>query len=223
MVGLGAVLFFGRVIPLLSGGSRVTPEFAGYVVGSIVGALLLGLAVCWFFARVLLKRGRVLTPWITVIAVVVLLVNVGQGIDTGTEPAAHPIDHYVAIESPYRLRPASPEEQAGFAPLAETLAEDGDVEIRRILDGSTVVGFLVVADAGVSDPERELREVQDGAESNPEAVTRLDRIGERAVLVASGSDGTSFTYWMEPPYVLIVYGADEASVRLLAEAVMAQS
>ena len=79
VIGLAAVLFFGGVFAAVGSDPSLTAYEWGVVAGSIFAALLVGFVVRWIWVKVR-GRGRVLSPWIPLIAVVVLLANLSRDI-----------------------------------------------------------------------------------------------------------------------------------------------
>jgi hypothetical protein len=79
VISLAAVLFFGRVFAAIGSDEPLSAYEWGVVAGSIFGALLVGLVVRWIWVKVR-GRGRVLSPWVPIIAVVVLIVNLSRDI-----------------------------------------------------------------------------------------------------------------------------------------------
>ena len=74
VVGIAAVLFFGRVFAALGASEEVSAEEWGRITGTIVGALLIAVGVRWLLVKAGRAR-RVLSPWIPVIATLILLVG----------------------------------------------------------------------------------------------------------------------------------------------------
>ena len=101
IVGLVAVAFFGGVYPLLSGSRTYTAEEIGRIFGAITGALLIGLFLRWVVVRIR-RGGRVLSPWILLVAVIVLVLTTIRRPELG-EPAASalPVGSSALIEAPY--------------------------------------------------------------------------------------------------------------------------
>jgi hypothetical protein len=79
VMGLAAVLFFGGVFAAIGSDEPLTAYEWGVVAGSIFGALLIGFVVRWIWVKVR-GRGRVLSPWVLLIAVVVQLVNLSRDV-----------------------------------------------------------------------------------------------------------------------------------------------
>ncbi|HET9347368.1 MAG TPA: hypothetical protein VFO05_16870 [Candidatus Limnocylindrales bacterium] len=74
VVGMAAVLSFGRVFAALGASDEVTAREWGLITGSIVAALLIAVGIRWLLVKAGCAR-RVLSPLIPVIATLVLLVN----------------------------------------------------------------------------------------------------------------------------------------------------
>jgi uncharacterized membrane protein YczE len=77
VVGIFCLLFLGRALPVLTGARTVTPYAAGLVFGTILAAVLVGLFIRWVVVKVR-RRGRLLSPWILVVAILVLLLGMGR-------------------------------------------------------------------------------------------------------------------------------------------------
>ena len=77
VVGLFCLLFLGRALPILTGARTATPYAAGQVFGTILAAVLVGLFIRWVVVKVR-RRGRLLSPWILVVAILVLLLGMGR-------------------------------------------------------------------------------------------------------------------------------------------------
>jgi hypothetical protein len=68
IAGVLGLLFFGRVFAVLNGSRSLSAQEGGELFGAILGAVLLGVFVRWVVVRIR-HRGRLLSPWILVIAV----------------------------------------------------------------------------------------------------------------------------------------------------------
>jgi hypothetical protein len=77
VVGILCLLFLGRALPILTEARTVTPYAAGQVFGTILAAVLVGLFIRWVVVKVR-RRGRLLSPWILVVAILVLLLGMGR-------------------------------------------------------------------------------------------------------------------------------------------------
>ena len=72
VLGIVAVLFLGRVVLLVSPSAGLSAFERGQIVGRIAGAVFAGVVVRWVWVK-LRKRGRVLSPWILVVATLLLV------------------------------------------------------------------------------------------------------------------------------------------------------
>jgi hypothetical protein len=71
-LGIFTLLFLGRAWLLFDPAADLSGFERGQVVGRIAGAVLTGAVVRWVWVR-LRKRGRVLSPWILVVATLLLV------------------------------------------------------------------------------------------------------------------------------------------------------
>jgi len=222
LAGVAAVLVFGRVLPLLNPPSGLTSYEQGFrigvVVGGVVVAILLGLAVRWAWVR-LRKRGRVRSPWILAIATIALIVGLLRDPTVGAIAGADlPIETYLHVGSPYALviPPADVADgfEHGFGPAVS------NVEVREIRIGEDPVGYLVVVDAHLTESDTEfLRGFETGFEGTPGVEAHSETIAGRSGLVGAGLE-SGFAAWTEPPYAIIVYAINVDSARLLATSVI---
>jgi hypothetical protein len=219
IVGVLALAFFGRVYALLSGPRTLSAEEIGRLVGSIVGAVIIGLLARWLVVRIR-HRGRIRSPWILVVAIVVLLFGVGNQPPVGAPGvAAVSIGSYVTIGSPYALAAPNADETDRFgSQLAR--ATTGAYEIRRVLKAGQLVGYLVVADLGTDDSAEYRRGMEQGFIDDGGVETHEATVAGRPVVIGTRTEG-AVAMWVEPPFALTVYGADTASAEGLAAAVMA--
>jgi hypothetical protein len=70
-LGVFVVLFLGRIALLFNPSLNLTAFERGEIVGGIFGALTLGVVIRWVWIK-LRKQGRILSPWILVIAALAL-------------------------------------------------------------------------------------------------------------------------------------------------------
>ncbi len=77
VVGTFCVLFLGRALPILTGSRTVTAYEAGQVFGTILAAVLVAVFIRWVAIKVR-RRGRLLSPWILVTAILVMLLGMGR-------------------------------------------------------------------------------------------------------------------------------------------------
>ena len=219
IVGIVALGFFGRVYALLNGPGALSAEEIGRLVGSIVGAVIIGLLARWLVVRIR-HRGRVRSPWILLVATIVLLLGVGNQPRVGALGiSAVSIDSYVAIGAPYALADPNADETDRFAAqLAKATA--GAYEVRRVLKDGQLVGYLVVADLGTDESTEYRRGMARGFVDDGGVEAHEVTVAGRPVVIGTRTEG-ALAMWVEPPFALSVYGADTASAEGLAAAVMA--
>lgn len=219
IVGIAGVLFFGRLFPVLTGSRTVTAGEAGALAGSITAAVLIGVLASWLVVRIR-RRGRVLSPWILVVAILVLLASLGRQPGAGAPAASGlPIEAYLKVGAPYALTAASPEQVAGLAEL-QAHFQARAAEARGIQLNGEDVGFLVVGDAGVRDPETFRREMLDGMVKTQGAAAEAAVLSGHDVIEASAS-GVSILAWVEAPHLLLVYAADRETARAITASIIA--
>jgi hypothetical protein len=219
IVGVLALAFFGRVYALVSGPRTLSAEEIGRLVGGIVGAVIVGLFVRWLVVRIR-RRGRVRSPWILVVAILVLLFRVGNQPPVGASGAsAVSIGSYVRIGAPYALATPNADETQRFG-TAITKATSGAYDVRRVLKAGQLVGYLVVADLGTDDSADYRRGIEQGFMDDGGVEAHEATVAGRPVVIGTRTEG-AVAMWVEPPFALTVYGADTASAEGLAAAVMA--
>jgi hypothetical protein len=235
VVGIAAILFFGRVYSLIFGGADPTAEQVGEVVGYLIGATLLGLGVRWLFVRA--GRGKGLaSPWVLVVASLVLLLNLGRysdqlassaavtptpGPTARATPAGSPrdIDEYFVIGDPYGIERATAEEVTDFGQAMGAFSDR--TEVRRITRDGVVEGFYVVVDSGDRFPVKSLGAFELGLKTQEGIETERATLGGHEVVVADmPDDDVAFVSWLEVPRILVVYGIDEGSARTMATSVI---
>lgn len=219
VVGILGVVFFGRLLPVLTGSRTVTAYEAGGLAGSILVAVLVGVFVRWLAVRSR-RRGRVLSPWILIVAILVLLLNLGRQPAIGAPTnSGLPIDTYLKIEAPYALTSPLPDQVAGLTELRDQFQARA-FEARRIqLDGEDV-GLLVVGNIGARDPATFQREMIEAMAQTQGAVAAAAVMDGRDVIEASAS-GVSILAWLEPSHLLLVYASDRDLVREIAASIIA--
>lgn len=214
IVGAAAVLFFGRIFAILNASPPLTAYEAGRALGTIGFAVLIGVFVRWLVIKVR-HRGRLFSPWILLVAALVLVINLGQRAGIAAPPGL-PIGSYLKIDAPYALTAATADEVEQFG---KALAEADAFEARRVVESERVVGFLVVADVDIgTSPDWD--DIERGFESTSGAASEQDIVGTRPALVGTAPTGAT-VIWVEAPYMLTVVALDEESARMLAESVMA--
>ena len=218
VVGVLAVLFFGRIYAVWSGSRTLTPYQWGEVTGTIFGAIIIGILVRWVVVK-LRHRGRVRSPWILLIAAVFLLLNLGRQPALGSPPPADvPIGTYLEIAAPYSLGAAAPEDVEQFRSLLAS-GGTGESEIRVVTEGGEAVGYFVVKNFGTGSSEEFLRGLERGIEEAGAVDAETVPIGGKSAVVGSG-EGFAVVFWTEPPYGLIVYATDVESGKILATAII---
>ena len=215
VVGIVAVLFLGR-IALLWNASLSSFE-QGELVGKIVGAVLIGLVVRWIWVR-LRKRGRVVTPWILLIATVVLALDLVRDPTIAGPSASVPIETYLKVGTPYALSVPAPDESKQFKD-ALAAAGVGDSEVREVKDGTETVGYLLVANLRATSSDSFMRGLERGFEENEGAEAHSDVIAGKDVVVGTGPQFTAII-WAEPPYGLVVYATDVNTGKLVAASII---
>lgn len=218
VVGILAVLFFGRTLWIFDPNFGTSGFEIGELVGLMIGAVLMGLFVRWLWVG-FRHRGRVLSPWALLVAIALLAVNPVYG--TVTLPptvAAQPISTYLKIGAPYNLVTADADT---VSQLAGGFTDEGakETEVREITEGTETVGFLVVADVDATDSDVFRTGVESGFEKTEGAEAHVDTIGSTKVVVGTVS-GVVAVFWAEEPYGLIVYAFDVDSGKALAGSVM---
>ncbi len=217
VVGIAAVLFFGRVYAILRGPMAPTSYEIGVVIGTIAAAVIVAALVRWVVVKIR-GRGGLRSPWILVVAALILLVGVGRqaGLDASVGPG-RPIDSYLEIAAPFSLSlPTAGEKEELRTAIADGL---GTYEVRRVLDGGGLVGFLIVGDINVG-PSPDWGALERGFEGGSGGDAQRTTVAGRTAIVGSASSAAT-VMWIESPYILVVYGIDADSARLMAELVIA--
>jgi hypothetical protein len=218
IVGILALAFFGRVYALLSGSATLSAEEIGRLLGSIVGAVIIGLLARWLVVRIR-HRGRVRSPWILVVATLVLLLGVGNQPRVGALGiSAVSIDSYVAIGAPYALADPNADETDRFAAQLAN-ATSGAYEVRRVLKAGQLVGYLVVADLGTDDSAEYRRGLAQGFMDDGGVEAHEATVAGKPVVIGTRTENAA-AMRAEPPFAVTVDAADTASAEGLAAAVM---
>jgi hypothetical protein len=218
VVGIAAVLFLGRIFILLNGSSSLSGFQQGEVIGRVVGAVVVGLVIRWVWVK-LRKGGRVLSPWILLIACASLAGGLSSSPGLVLAPPAAPIGTYLKVGTPYVLESAPPEFAASVdASIGELHASA--VEVRQISSGSEAVAYLIVANVNADASDEFLRGVESGFEKNAGAEAHADTVNGKPVVVGSAPGG-SMVLWSEAPYGLILYVADIESGKAIAASIIA--
>jgi hypothetical protein len=219
IVGILALAFFGRIYAVLNGSQTLTAEEIGRLVGSIVGAVVIGLFIRWAVVRIR-HRGRVRSPWVLVVATLVLLLGVGNQPNAGASGvSAVPIGSYLRIGAPYTLTTPNADETERFSATL-TKSTSGAFEIRRVLEAGQLVGFLVIADLGTDASAEYRRGIEQGFKDDGGVEAHEATVAGRPVVIGARTEG-AVAIWVEPPFALTVYGSDAESAQGLAAAVMA--
>ena len=235
IVGIAAVLFFGRVYSLIFGGADPSAEQTGEAVGYLIGAILLGLVVRWLFVRAGRGKGLV-SPWVLVVASLVLLFNVGRysdqlaastavsptpGPTSRATPAGSPraVEDFLVIDDPYGMERATAEEVTDFGEAMGAFSDQ--TQVRRITRDGVVEGFYVIVDSGGRFPVNSLGAFELGLKTQEGIETERVTLGGHEVVIANVPDeDVAFVSWLEVPRILVVYGIDESSARNMATAVI---
>jgi hypothetical protein len=233
VVGIGGYLVVAWVYAMTYPTDDISSTEAGRFAGSLVGPVLFAVVARWVVVR-LRRRGQVLSPWVPVLATLLLFITVVRvpttqttapsNTATSSSPAAtsssRPIGAYLAVEAPYRMEGAAADEAAEFK---KSLGRPGlEMEVRRLTRSGTVEGFLVVMDAGALNTAGGMRAFETGIKSQPGVSTERTTIAGRDAVVADiPAEGVGFVAWMEGPTILVVYGQDTDSAGDMAEAVIA--
>jgi hypothetical protein len=215
IVAGAAVLFFGRVFRLLT---DVSAYDAGRILGAIGGAAIVGVAARWFVVKVR-HRGRVISPWILVVAAFVLLIGLVRQPSYGAATGGVPIGSYVQINPPYALAMPTPDEAEQVRTLLAR-AKSGAHEVRGVLEGDELIGYFVIADLAADSSAQFRRGMEEGFEANEGAEAHEALVGGRSAVVGTGPTGAAVA-WVEPPFALTVYSNDVQSAEALAAAIMA--
>jgi hypothetical protein len=217
IVGILAIGFFGRVYAVVSGSRTLSAEEIGRLIGAIVGAIVIGLLARLLVVRIR-RRGRVRSPWILVVAVLVLLLNLGRDPGLGgTAAGGLPMDSYIRIGSPYSLTTPTADEAERFKAALET--GTGAYEVRRVVQGDQLVAFFVIADVG-SDASADFRRgLEQGWQDDGGDEPREETIGSRTVVIGTRPSGAG-AFWVEPPHILTVYAADEDTAKQITAAIV---
>ena len=217
VLGIFVVLFLGRIALLFNPSVDLSGFERGEIVGRIFGALTLGVVIRWVWIK-LRKRGRVLSPWILVIAALALGSSLARDV-TLIPPVGAPIDTYLEVGAPYDIGPAPADVAAQFAEVFDQAGSTA-TEVREIREAGTPVGYLLVANVGGTAADDFLADFESGFEENAGAEASMSTISAAEVLVGTGPDFAGIV-WNEPPYAVVVYSLDVDSARALATSVMA--
>lgn len=217
VLGILAVLFFGRIIVVISPSTTLSSFERGTLVGTMVGAVLFGLVVRWIWVRVR-KRGEVWSPWILVLATVLLVLSAVRIPGSAAPSAAVPIATYLRISAPYSLAAAPPDATSQFGG-ALTNAGANETAVRAVMDGSQTVGYLVVSNLGTTSSHEFMNGFAAGFEENAGSEAHAEVVDGKDVVVGTGPQ-SSTVIWTEPPYGLIVYAADADSGKVVAASIM---
>jgi hypothetical protein len=219
IVGILGLLFFGRVFAVLTGSRTLTPREMGEILGTILGAVLVGVFVRWLLVRIR-HGGRVLSPWILVVAIAVLLIGlVQQGGARISTTSTIPIGSYVKIDPPYAMEVATPEEEEQIKGSLGATGANG-YEFRRLLEGEELVGRFLIADLNADASAEFRRGIEQGWEANAGAEAHESVVGGRQVIVGTAPNAAQ-VIWVEPPFALTVYAADVELAQRLAASIMA--
>lgn len=215
IAGAAGILFFGRIYAVLMSREELTAEQAGEVVGSIFAAILIGVVLRWLVIRAGRAKGLV-SPWVLVVACAVLLLNVGRAAGGGmSSPTAspRPITAYLEIGAPYESEPADAATVEAFKPITDPGRQSA---VRALTEDGDLVGYLIVVDGAARTPTDGLAEYEKSFERSSGTDAKRTPLAGRDTVIGTAADETVAVAWIEPPYLLLVYGVDEASARDLA-------
>ncbi len=218
VMGVVAVLFLGRIFVLIDPAAGLTGFERGQVVGRVAGAVFIGFVIRWVWVK-LSRRGRILSPWVLVVAALVLGSQLSRDIAGSTSPGGSPADTYLEVGAPYVLETPTPDVAGQFR---ELFARSGSAatEVREIHEDGVAIGYLLVANVGASASEDFLAGFESGFEENEGAEAHREVVGGTDALVGTGPEFAAVV-WKEPPYAVVVYALDVESGKALAASVMA--
>jgi hypothetical protein len=213
----GLLVFAFLAWALVRNGEEGNAFGVGYAVGTVLAALGGGVLASWLLAKAR-RRGRVLSPWILVVAIAILAYRVATTVPAVAAPSSVPVATYVKVEAPYEigLAPADVVRQfdAQFGRRAV-----GDTHFASIEEAGEIVGYLIVGDFGLVASDRFLEGFEAGFEETAGNVAQIAVLHGRDILMGSGQVG-GVAVWEERPFGLIVYAADKESAQVLAESVI---
>jgi hypothetical protein len=217
VVGILAVLFFGRAVLLVSPTARLTSLEQGELVGTILAAVIGGIVIRWLWVK-LRKRGRVASPWVLLIATIALSINLVRDPALAPAGATVPIDTYLTVGAPYALATPAPDEAEQFkSALAGAGVSSSDV--REVMNGTDTVGYYLVANLRASSSDEFMRGLERGFEENQGAEAHSEVIAGKDAVVGTGPQFTAII-WAEPPYGLVVYATDVETGKLIAASII---
>jgi hypothetical protein len=216
-LGIVAVLFFGRAALLVSPTAKLTTDGQAIVVGTIVGAILIGLAGRWAWVA-FRRRGRVSSPWIPLIAALLLALNLARDPSIPGASASVPIETYLKVGAPYNLQVPPADETARYKGALAGVGVASS-EVREISNGNETVGYLLVANLRATSADEVIRGLERAFDQNEGAETHSEVIEGKDVVVGSGPQLAAMI-WAEPPYGLVVYATDVNTGKLVAASII---
>ncbi len=209
---LGAVGVAGR--PLTD------PERLGYQAAIVIAGVAIGLGARWLYRRNRDAGGpltRLFSPWLLLGAFVMLLPTLGE---IASRTPADPTTA-LRISASYSLTEVEPEILSQIqAEYTEGVRRGlGPMTIRQVdgEDGSR--SYLMVFD-GAFPPDADLSEIASGIGDAAGGEPILGSINGRPVAFVT-TPAQSLVSWVESPFEIMVLGADEATARDVAAAVLA--
>lgn len=217
VLGVFVVLFLGRITLLFNPSADLSGFERGEIVGRIFGALTLGVVIRWGWIK-LRKKGRVLSPWILVIAALALGSSLTRDAAALVPPVGAPIDTYLEIGAPYALGPAAADVNREFV---DQFAGSGSTatEVREVLAGDEPIGYVIVANIGTTVAGDFFSGFESGFKQTEGAEANLEVVGGVEALVGTGP-AFAVVVWKEPPYAVVVYAADVERARQIATSIM---
>jgi hypothetical protein len=217
VLGVFVVLFLGRITLLFNPALDLSGFERGEIVGRIAGALTLGAVIRWVWIK-LRKRGRVLSPWILVIAALALGSSLTRDAAGLIPPVGAPIDTYLEIGTPFTLGPPAADVNREFV---DQFAGSGSTatEVREIREGGEPIGYVIVANIGTTVAGDFFSGFEAGFNQSEGAEAKIEVVGGREALVGTGP-AFAVVVWKEPPYAVVVYAADVERGRQIAASIM---
>jgi hypothetical protein len=246
VLGFAVVAWFALVRwagdgPPAGSTSFETGQYYGRILGSVLGPFLLAF-VLWgvrlLFARSGTRRRRVFSPVVPALAVVIALVGLSGGTRATGGTASNPAgssaapsastaatatrrtrDEAMAIAAPYRLETA----QASEASQIVDQMTGGDrslfksIEVHRIVNGTDLIGYVVLADADVGPgfDAVYLAQFERGMAGSGTTASHATVNGREILTGTTG--GAGFAVWIEAPFLKIVFTATPSDARGVAD------
>lgn len=220
------VLFLGRIAALFNPDLHLTAFEQGEVIGGVVGALLFAAVIRWAWVAKVRPGGRVRSPWILLIAVALLGINLSSHIAPASSaaaptppPARLPVTAFLVVTDPYTIGPAPADITKTFTDGFAAMHPES-LEVRQISSNGTPVAYLIVGNIGTTTDGEYLQGLEAGFEKTAGNDAHVEAVLGHDVVVGSGTD-RGMMAWAEPPYALIVYTLDLATAKEIGGAVIA--